>query len=310
MGAVHTGHNPFFRFMPSVADAFYWKTAKKPMSATAAEKAAFNERIKPVKMVLEGHTKAIAGLREEIKRAPAEPKETAFKLRWKLMHRILAETALYMVGSRLSQKYLQIKNETYLNEARKNFYVFYQTAEEMVGNAIDSLDERPEELEVLEGFADNLVRFEMFQKAGFLLNKLERLYGDGSKWKWSFVDLEGRLVTGLKNITFFKTLQRDLDPSIAGYKERMDLMEVIEKIIEKAAERYRNKYELTGKAIDDMKNALAFVSFQKRLAAVMGDNDLMNLCKKKIDTWTKKLNDDYSSDEQKKALAARMAKSA
>lgn len=280
------------------------------MSATAAEKAAFNERMKPVKAVLDSHTTAIAALREEIKKAPADPVDGPYKLRWKLMHRILAETSLYIVGSRISQKYLAIKNETYLNEARKNFYVFYQTAEEMVGNTVDSIDDKPDALEILEGFADNLVRFEMFQKAGFLLNKLERLYGDGSKWKWSFVDLEGRLIMTLKNITWFKTLQRDLDPSIAGYKERMDLMEVIERGSEKAAERYRNKYELTGKAIDDMKNALAFVGFQKRLAAIMGDNDQMNLCKKKIDTWTKKLNDDYSSDEQKKALAAKMQKSA
>jgi phenylacetate-coenzyme A ligase PaaK-like adenylate-forming protein len=52
----------------------------------------------------------------------------------------------------------------------------------------------------------------------------------------------------------------------------MDMMDVIEKMSEKAAERYRNKYELTGKAIDDMKSALNFVSFQKRLAMVMGES--------------------------------------
>lgn len=280
------------------------------MSATAADKAAYNERIKPIKASLDSLAKAIATQRKEIEKIPQEAKDQVFKANWKLMHRILAESAAYILGSRISQKYLQIKNEGNLNEARKNFYAFCAVAEEMVGHHIDCLDDMGENLEVMETIHDNLQRFDLFKKAGFLLNKLERLYGDNSKWKWSFVELEGRLMTALKNTTYFKTLQRDLDPSVPGYNERMDMMDVIEKMSDKAAERYRSKYELTGKAIDDMKNALAFVSFQKRLAAVMGDQDKVSLCKKKIDTWTKKLNDDYSSEEQKKSLAAKMQKPA
>lgn len=273
------------------------------MASTAADKAAFNEKVKAIKGTLDELEKSINAIKKEIEKTPAEDTAKIFKNKIRLCQRILAETSYYLVSSRLSQKYLSFKNEAYLNEARKNFYVFCQVIEEMVGNVVDGIDEQGDNLVVLDGLMENLLRFELFKKAGFMYTKLERLYGENSKWKWSFVDLEARLFNTLKNFIHFKVLLRDLDPSVPGYNDRMDLMNVIQKGMDKAAERFRNKYELTGKAIDDMKSALTYVGFLKRLAAVTGDQDQVANCKKKIETWTKKLNDDYSVEEQKKAKA-------
>ena len=273
------------------------------MASTAADKAAFNEKVKAIKGTLDELEKSINAIKKEIEKTPAEDTAKIFKLKIRLCQRILAETSYYLVSSRLSQKLLSFKNEAYLNEARKNFYVFCQVIEEMVGNVVDGIDEQGDNLVVLDGLMENLLRFELFKKAGFMYTKLERLYGENSKWKWSFVDLEARLFNTLKNFIHFKVLLRDLDPSVPGYNDRMDLMTVVQKGMDKAAERFRNKYELTGKAIDDMKSALTYVGFLKRLAAVTGDQDQVANCKKKIETWTKKLNDDYSVEEQKKTKA-------
>jgi hypothetical protein len=269
------------------------------MATTAADKAAYNEKIKTIKDGLTLVGKTILTQRNELAKVSIGISAPQFKAKYALAAKILAEVSLQIIGSRLSQKFINIKNENYLDDARKNFYAFCALIEEMVGDDVEAIDERREALDILEEISSNTVRMELFKKAGFLLEKLERIYGESSKWKWSFVEIQGRLVNALKNNTNFKTLQRDLDPSIEGYPERMELLNLIQKNFERTADRFRNKYELKGKAIDDMKDALAFVSFIKKLASVTGDQETVSNCKRKIDTWTKKLNEDHAKEEAK-----------
>ena len=268
--------------------------------ATAADKAEYDEKIAPLK-------ERIASI--EIKVNESRKKEEEVKSlefaeripkRVELLNLILEETNAKIALSRFSLDKIQFRNETVLNSARKNIYSIIQTLEEEFGREIDTpLNEGNDLLDQMT-FLDNLGRFEIMKKIGFALDLLEHTYGDNTKWKWSFVEMEGRLATAMKNFTNFQELIRNLDPSIEGYTKRMDMLKLMMDRFEKSADRYRNKYELTGKRIDDMRGALSFVAFHKRLAILLGENEIAENSKKKYDTWNKKLNEDIDKDSKKK----------
>ena len=50
------------------------------------------------------------------------------------------------------------------------------------------------------------------RKMGFTIDSLEDGYGDNSKWKWSFVDLEGRFAATAKNLLNLRTFIAGMDP--------------------------------------------------------------------------------------------------
>ena len=267
--------------------------------STAANKAEYHELSLPIKKSVDAVKKKIDDLKK--KRAGLDLSNTpdVIKCDLSLAHLILEEIGAFIMISKLSLKKLDIKNEATLNQARKNLYLVIQIFEEMLGREIDApLTHNEKLLEKFSELHSNLERFELIKKIAVYLQTIKYLYGDNSKWKWSFVELEGRLVAVFKNIISFTQLFKNLDPSIEGYHERMDLLRVLNEQIDYVSERYRSKYELTGKGIDDMKSALGFLSFKKRIAVLMGDNEMVSNCKKKIETWKKKLNDDIAASEK------------
>jgi len=274
--------------------------------ATAAEKLAYDEKSHPIREKIKEFEKDIEKFKVELRAIPAENKVDICKKKLEIIDLLTGVISMNIAVSLISIEKLNLKNESFLNEARKSLYVILQYFEEMVGKIIDTgFEENIENLEILDQINDNLQRFAIFQKLGYLLNKVEFLFGDNSKWKWSFVELSGRLTTAMKNCINFKDLQRDLDPSVPGYPERMNLMNILVSSLTLAADRYRNKYELTNKRVDDMKCALSLLAFQKRLAIVQNDAELADLCSKKYDSWNKKLKEDFDEEDRKSKEALR-----
>lgn len=266
--------------------------------ATSAQKAEYNEKLKPLKSQLDAVQKAIKDERTQITRFDNKHSVESYTRHFRLLNQVLNEISLNITISRVSIHLLAIKNENFLNSARKAFYVFIQLIEDLFGKHIDTMmDENLDHLKVLDTVHSNLERFEVFKKAGFLLKKLEHLYGENSKWKWSFVELQGRLVNCMKNAINFQSLIKNLDPSVPAYVERMELLDVLQKNLTVAAERYRSKYELTNKRADDMNCALDFVSFHKRLANILNEPNTVAECKKKFDTWNRKFQEDLEDQE-------------
>ncbi len=62
-----------------------------------------------------------------------------------------------------------------------------------------------------------------------------------------------------------------MDPRVEGYSSRMAHLSLARELLQQAADRYREKYELSTLRIDDIKAAINFLSAVRRLHIVLGE---------------------------------------
>jgi len=153
-------------------------------------------------------------------------------------------------------------------------------------------------LEAISSFSDE-ARYNLMRKMGFAIDSLEEGYGDNSKWKWSFVEMEGRFAAVAKNLLNLKTFVSAMDPRAEGYSARMAHLALARELLQQAADRYREKYELSTLRIDDIKAAINFLAAVRRLHIVLGESDQADVIKKKADIWRTKMENDLKKAEEK-----------
>jgi hypothetical protein len=127
---------------------------------------------------------------------------------------------------------------------------------------------------------------------GFTIQSVEEAFGSQTKWKWSFVELEGRYTTVTKNLMNLKTIVAGLDPRVPGYEERLEHIRFVKDLLQRSADRYREKYELKTFRIDDFKQAISFLSALKRIHTLLGEAPQSDVVKRKIEVWKAKMEDD------------------
>jgi hypothetical protein len=194
---------------------------------------------------------------------------------------------------------LGVKNEGFLNDARKCCYKSVIYMEDVVTGFLDvPYSEYKEKVEAIEGFEDDN-RYQFVRKLGFCIQSVVEGFGVESKWKWSFVELEGRFAVIAKNLINMKTLIAGLDPSMQGYQARVSHLNLVKDLLARAADRYREKYEISTTRIDDFKKAIAFLSTLRRLYLMLGETAHTENVKKKIDAWMTKMDADERKSETK-----------
>lgn len=210
----------------------------------------------------------------------------------------------YLLQNELSVTLLGVKNEAFLNDARKSCYQAVIYLEEVVSDYVDApFSDYSDLLAEIEGFSDEK-RYELSRKVGFTIQSVEEAFGRNSKWRWSFVELEGRYATVVKNLVNFKTFVAGMDPSVEGYQSRMGHLDLIEHLLMQSADRYREKYELSTLRIDDFKHAIGYLSALKRIHTLLGEPDKAEEIKKKMDVWKAKMEtDEKAQAAQKKSKA-------
>ena len=214
----------------------------------------------------------------------------------------LADEGLNMVSYYLLMNYLSIsllgiKNEGFLNNARKACYKSIIYLEDVVTSYIDvPYSEYEEYLHEIVEF-DYKQRWELLSKLGFATDAIIESYGSNSKWKWSFVELEGRFATVAKNMLNLKQLVGQLDPRAEGYKVYKAHLAMVKQLLEEAANNYRQKYELSTLRIDDFKLAIRYLAALRRLHMLLGEVEESDVIKKKIDVWKSKMEADSKSQE-------------
>lgn len=217
----------------------------------------------------------------------------------------LAEENLNMVSycilvNSLSWTLLGVKNEAYLNDARKACYKALISLEEIVSDYIDVPFSEYEEklLEIAELSDDD--RYRLLRKLGYSIQSVVDGFGENSKWKWSFVELEGRFATIAKNLLNLKTFISKMDPRVEGYTSRMAHLKLAKELLQKAADGYRQKYELSTHRIDDFKLALSYLSALRRLHMLMAETEEADELKKKLEVWKAKMDGDMKKAEAAK----------
>ena len=205
--------------------------------------------------------------------------------------------ASYLLMSSLSLSFLGVKNETFLNEARKCIYkaIFY--LEEVVTAYVDApFSDYEQGLESITAFSDES-RVNLVRKLGFTIDALEEGFGENSKWKWSFVELEGRFTAVARNLLNLKTLIAGMDPRVAGYSARLSHLSLVRELLQQAADRYRQKYETGNLRADDIKAGINFLLALRRLHVVLGEAEQAEVVRKKAEIWKGKMEDDLRKAE-------------
>jgi hypothetical protein len=204
----------------------------------------------------------------------------------------------YIILSGVSQSMLKLRNEEALNDGRKSLYKAVIYLEEVVSNLVDApyseYEERLKEISSLDAGR----RYLLARRLGLALELLKNAYGDNTKWKWAFVELEGRCAAAIKNIMDLKKAAANTDPRSPAYEPSVRHILLVKKLLMQAADRYREKYELSTNRIDDFKIGINFLSALKRLHLMLGESAEADMVKKKLDIWAARLEVDVKKQEE------------
>ncbi|MDR0316665.1 MAG: hypothetical protein LBH97_07185 [Treponema sp.] len=226
-----------------------------------------------------------------------EPVNAALK-RFALADEMLNLASNYLVLNDVSQTMLKAKSETALADARKSLIKSVAYLEQIVTHFIDApFSDYQEQLAEIDS-VDAAARYLLIRKMGLAIQLLEDAYGDNSKWKWSFVELEGRHAAVAKNIIDLRNVSNNTDYNSPNYEATVHHLRLSKKLIAQTADRYRSKYELSTKQIEDFKLGITFLSSLRRLHIVLGEPDDATLVKKKLDVWAAKLDGDIKKQKE------------
>lgn len=205
-------------------------------------------------------------------------------------------SSLYMAQNSLALKILEVKNNDTLNDARKILYKAIIYLEEIVTDGIDvpyadliPYHEKIQNVPIIR-------RFNIVKKLGLAINLLKEAFGDNSKWKWSFVELEGRFTTVAKNLIDMKNCLKDyFDPRAQDYETTVLYIRMITKMLQDSATAYRDKYETSTRRIDDMRNGIKYLLALRKLYIAIGNSEQAEEVKKKAVVWKDKMDADHKA---------------
>ncbi|MDR0450007.1 MAG: hypothetical protein LBH26_01930 [Treponema sp.] len=263
--------------------------ADKQMSKTSIPKREqYLKKIQPYNDSIERLLKR----EEEILDAVKEDSGNSSLKRVSLAEMMLNLTSNYIVVNGVSQSVLRTRNEDALNEGRKALYKSVTYLEDTVSNFIDAAfsdyEERLAGIETLNAAQ----RYALVCKMGLTVRLLEDAYGDKTRWKWSFVELEGRYAAVAKNLLDLKKAAANWDPRSPDYRPLMHHSRLAKRLLMQAADRYREKYEMVTHNLDDLKTGILFLSALQRFLAQAGELGELQTVRKKYNIWTAKLEAD------------------
>lgn len=210
-------------------------------------------------------------------------------------NQIFVATTLITINN-LSEELLSIKNNDALNDARKALYKAIIYLEDIVSGTIDCQFSEIEEK--LGDIANTPLekRFYLVKKLGLAIRLLIDAFGENTKWKWSFVELQGRFCTVAKNLLDLKKACKDFfDPYSPDYDNTVFYIRLILRLLDQSATQYRDRYELSTHRIDDMRSAINYLLALRRLQLLLNMKDEAEDVKKKAIVWKEKMDSDHKA---------------
>jgi hypothetical protein len=254
------------------------------------ERDSYSRKIQPFQSSIEKYLERETSALKAIEMEDSPP--AAASLRFYLAEDMLNLASNYIVINALSVSLLKLKNENALHEGQRFLYKSLGYLEEITGKAVDAPFSDYEERLAAIADLDAEKRYRMIRKMGLAIRLLENAYGDHAKWKWALVDLEGHFAALAKNILDLKAAYANTDPRSPWYEPTLRHLRLAEKLLAAAADRYRNRYELSTSHIEDFKRGIEFLSALRRLYAFMGQRDKAELLRKQMEAWSAKLEGD------------------
>jgi hypothetical protein len=210
---------------------------------------------------------------------------------------ILAEDMLdlasnYLILNDVSLSLLQVKNYAALDAGRKSIFKSVADLEELVSGYVDAaFSQYGSKLRELESVEPER-RYGLIRKMGLTIQLLEQAYGDQGKWKWVFVELEGRFAAVAKNIFDLKAAVANTDPRSPHYAVTVRHLRLIKRLLIQSGNQYRIRYELFSHNIIDFIRGIGFLKALRRIHILLGEKNEAEIVKKKIDIWSVKMETD------------------
>jgi hypothetical protein len=242
----------------------------------------------PIEMYLNKEKEILSALKQA-------PEDSALK-HLSLVDVMLNISSYYLAQNGISQSVLKVRNEDALNEARKSVYKSVIYLEQIVTSLVDApFSEYEKELARIASLSSE-DRYYLVRKMGLTIHLLENAFGENSKWKWAFVDLEGRYAAAAKNIIDLKNVISDIDPRSPNYAPTIYLLRLVKKLLMQAADRYRDRYELSTNRVNDFEMGIHFLHALRRIHLIFRDQEEAWTVRRKLDIWETKLNKDLQRD--------------
>jgi hypothetical protein len=257
---------------------------------------------------IKGHREIITAILQQEKtiltEIQQEPENAPIK-QIALVDEMLNLTSYYILISNISQAMLKNRNEDALNDGRKSLYKSIIYLEEIVTNRVDApFADYEDKLVQLEPI-DAAGRYLLIRKMGLCINLMENAYGDNTKWRWAFVEMEGRYAAVAKNILDLKRIVVNTDPQSPFYEPTAYHLRLVKELLAQAADRYREMYELSTHRIGDFHMGIHFLGALRRMYVLLGNREEAEMTKKKFDIWSAKLEIDAKDAHNKKVQETR-----
>jgi hypothetical protein len=199
-----------------------------------------------------------------------------------------------------SLEMLNIKNESFLNNARKEIYKIIQMLEETVGNDIDrSLRENEEYLVKIDKINPRQI-LNLIRSLQNIVDVVIQRMGEKSKWKWSFVDIQGRIAVIAKNFINFSDIGKSRDPRTEFFRERQELFKICKNSLNEAAKQYRNRYEISAQIPTDILKAIDLLAALRKINILFGESSEAAKLKNTIDALQARLEAEENQKDDKK----------
>ncbi|MDR1411444.1 MAG: hypothetical protein LBI91_04495 [Spirochaetaceae bacterium] len=198
----------------------------------------------------------------------------------------------YVLECRVFQRICKKHNEDLLGEARRALHKGIVYIENLVSPLVDvPFSDYEDKIAMLSGVSGER-RYLVIRKMGLAIDLLKDLAGYSSKWRWVFVDFEGRLAASAKNIIDMRNMVANLSPRSEEYEATVFHLRMAKKLLAQAAERYREKYELSSQISEDFQQAINFLNALKRLHILLNERSDAEEIKKTVEAWSNKLKED------------------
>jgi hypothetical protein len=223
---------------------------------------------------------------EECRKAP---EAAAVKL-FGLANDMLNLASNYLVINGVGRAILGARDEDALGEARKAITMAIIYIENIVTGKVDvPFSEYEENLAEISEITPDC-KFQMVRKIGLAIALLKQGYGNNTKWRWSFIDIEGRFTVIAKNLLDLKMAFVNNNPSMPDYEPLLYHLHLVKNLLAQTAERFHDRYSLANKRTDDMRYALNFLSALYQIHLLLHERQEADTVKKKYDAWSAVFN--------------------
>jgi len=261
----------------------------------------YQEKINAYLSVIETMQKEELDTLTEIQNGSVQPALTALHLSGQMLNLV----SVYIAIDGVSRSVLKTKDDEALNNARKSLHKCLKYLESAVTKLVDApFSEYEKQVDEIAGFTP-AERYLLVRKTGLTFQLLKNAYADNTKWKWAFVEMEGRYAATAKNLLNLREITVNKDPRSPHYEPTVYHLRLTKKLLLRAAEQYRQKYELSPNrfedfqtSVEDFKKGILFLSALKRFCIMTGDSADAEIVQKKLDAWNNKLNADTVKQQQ------------